>query len=610
MKLERNTSSGLPGVPVMVEALIRRDGTVTGAAEWHYSFVGKNSALPIYDLMSRDDGNLLAATVQKTLSDPGYKEMQPDEVILELITELDNRQGLVCSGVYMTLMSSPETENGDPLCKICYSDLSGFAAAIEDDRKSLAKYRFFMSQRNDIFFEYNTVTGNVVLYKYLNGNSFKIVDTDLDDYIKQIHGKFIGSNPEYERELDELLQHLKKKDRNFSMQIQYIRPDGDKRSARFLGGVPVRNDDLVAGMYVSNNRASDEPYYMTPAARDPGTGLINKRAVSEYVIDMLPTLNGKTAWLIMTDVDDFKNVNDNFGHAFGDEVISYVADSLMSVVGDRGFVGRFGGDEFLAFVYGVPTREGLKNMLKVLNKKLALKFDGKFKLTISQGISAYPVDGENIETLFSKADKALYIAKEKGKNRHIIYDEKLHGGIEGDYMESQAVSYAISRDKKRDFISSLVLGLSRKGIDYLIRSRSVQSDIRTVFDLDGISLLSDSGAEVICSNGKYVLENESREEGISFDFTGFTHVGGDDHTYVLNNTESIKDINPVMYDHLKKLEIGACVVCSAYSGDVPYAVMTFDVFNKIRKWSQSDIDLISIIGNLASTLVMERETNR
>ena len=610
MKLERKENTGSIGVPVMISALIRRDGTVTGATEWHYSFVGKNSALPIYDLMNREDGNLLAASVQKALSDPGYKDLPGGEILLELITELDNRQGTVYSGIYMTLQSSSTTENGEPLCKVVYSDLAGFASAIEDDRKRLSKYRFFMSQRNDVYFEYNTVTGNVVLYKYLNGNAYRIVDTDLESYIGSVHEKFVGDSAEYERELDELVAHLKKKDRNFSMSVQYIKPDGDKRSARFLGGVPAGNEDLVAGVYLSNSRASDEPYYLTPAARDPGTGLINKRAVSEYVIDMLPTLHGKTAWLIITDVDDFKDVNDNFGHAFGDEVISYVADSLMSVVGERGFVGRFGGDEFMAFVYGVPTREGLKNMLKVLNKKLALKFDGKFKLTVSQGISSYPVDGENIETLFAKADKALYIAKEKGKNRHIIYDENLHGGIEGDYMESQAVSYAISREKKRDFISSLVLGLSRKGIDYLIRSRSVQNDIRTVFDLDGISLISDSGAEALCTNGKYVIENIRREEATSFDFTGFARVGGDDHTYVLNNTESLKDINPYMYERLKTMEIGACVVCVAYSGDAPYSLMTFDVFNKIRKWSQSDIDLISIIGNLSATLIMERDTNR
>ncbi len=596
--------------PIMVSALIRKDGTITSAGEWHYTFAGKNSGLPFYDFLPREDGNILAAVIGKELSAPGYASLPSGEILLELITELDNRNGSRYSGIYLSLAATSETENGEPLARICYSDMADFSNAMDSDRMRIAKYRFFMSMRSDMYFEYDCRTNNLELYKYFNGNCFVLVDSDLDEYIENVQEKYLGDNPAYRKELETLVSHLRNRDKNFTMTVQYSRSDGEKRTSRFLGGVPSRNEDMVAGVYISNNRASDEPYYMTPAARDAGTGLLNKRAVTEYVSDMLPTLRDKTAWLIMTDIDDFKNVNDNFGHAFGDEVISYVADSLMEVVDNRGFVGRFGGDEFLAFVYGVPTRDELKNMLKVLNKELALKFDDKFKLTISQGISAYPADGTAIDTLFAKADKALYIAKEKGKNRHIIYDEKLHGGIEGDYMESQAVSYAISRDKKREFISSLVLGLSRKGIEYLTRNRSVQRDIRTVFDLDGISIVSDFGANLMMSNGKYVIYHDGEPGDGVCDFTGFTHMGGEDHTYILNNVESIREVNPHMYERLKTLEIGACVVCASYMDDQLYSLMTFDVFNKTRKWSPADTDMISIIGNLATTLVMEKESGR
>ncbi len=607
MRLDRKNESYNFSPPVMVNALIRKDGTITSAGEWHYTFVDKNSALPLYDLMPLEDGNILAAAVQKALSDPDYSKRPSGEVILELVTELNNHNGGVCSGIYLSLISTDETENGLPLGRICYSDMAGFAGAMESDRLKISKYRYFMSMRSDIYFEYNSETNGLVLYKYFNGNCFVLTDSDLDEYISSVQEKHIGSNPAYREEMDTLISALKNRQRNISHTVQYSTAEGYKRTSKFIGGALQGHESIVAGIYISNNRASDEPYYMTPAARDAGTGLLNKRAVTEYIIDMLPTLGGRTSWLIMIDIDDFKNINDNYGHAFGDEVIAYVADSLMSIVGNRGFVGRFGGDEFMAFTYGIPSREALKNMLKVLCKSLALKYDGRFKLTLSIGVSSFPVDGSAIDTLFAKADKALYIAKEKGKNRHIIYDEKLHGGIGGNYMESQAVSYALSREKKREFITSLVLGLSQKGIDYLFRNKNVQRDIRTVFDLDGITVIGENPAEVLCSDGKYVLENIRREDAVAYDFTGFTHMGGDDHTYVLNNTESIKESNPVMYDRFKNLEVGACVVCVTFSGEVPCAVMTFDVFNKTRKWSQSDIDMMSIIGNLAGALVVKSE---
>ena len=174
-------------------------------------------------------------------------------------------------------------------------------------------------------------------------------------------------------------------------------------------------------------------------------------------------------------------------------------------------------------------------------------------------------------------------------------------------MESQAVSYAISRDKKREFITSLVLGLSQKGIEYLVRNRNLQRDIRTVFDLDGFSVIGEQGMEALLTEGKYVLEDFHPDEMVTFDFTGFTHMGGDDHTYVLNNVETIRDSNPMMYERLKKFEISACVVCATFSGDTPRAIVSFDVFNRIRKWSQSDIDMMSILGNLAGALLMEKE---
>ena len=306
MRLDRKNENRLSVNPVMVSALIRKNGTITSAGEWHYTFVGKNSALPFYDLMPLADGNLLAATIQKYLSDPEYSQMPKGEVLLELITDLDNREGNIYSGIYMCLAATDDTENGEPLARIYYSDLAGVAGTIERYTYNMAKYRYFMSMRNDIFFEYDVDKDNFVLYKYFNGNCFKIAESSLDEYIARSHDKYIGDNHAYRGEMEQIVSYLKNREKNFSMNVQYSLPGGEKRTAKFMGGVIPRYDHMVAGIYSSNNRASDEPYYMTAAARDPGTGLLNKRAVTEYIIDMLPTLQDKTAWLIMIDIDDFK----------------------------------------------------------------------------------------------------------------------------------------------------------------------------------------------------------------------------------------------------------------------------------------------------------------
>lgn len=107
----------------------------------------------------------------------------------------------------------------------------------------------------------------------------------------------------------------------------------------------------------------------------------------------------KSYYLTIIDVDDFKTINDTYGHMFGDEVLSRVSEIIRSDLNARGVAGRFGGDEFMILFENVKSEQELRLILKTITK--------------------------NIQWAF--ADKALYIAKAKGKNRYIIYDGRKHG---------------------------------------------------------------------------------------------------------------------------------------------------------------------------------------
>lgn len=207
------------------------------------------------------------------------------------------------------------------------------------------------------------------------------------------------------------------------------------------------NRNMLAGIIDSDKNRKQEAYYLTPAARDAGTGLLNKRAWTEYTIEQLNRKDGRVRWLVIIDVDEFKHINDTYGHIFGDQVIRGVAEIMQELVGQRGVIGRFGGDEYVILLEKVETREQLKTLLKTIAKELRLAFDPKIHVTASIGVSEYPVDGTEYEYLMRKADKALYLAKEKGKNRHIIYEERLHGKLETDDMQNMAMAYAVSKEK-------------------------------------------------------------------------------------------------------------------------------------------------------------------
>lgn len=129
--------------------------------------------------------------------------------------------------------------------------------------------------------------------------------------------------------------------------------------------------------------------------------------------------------VMILDLDRFKEINDTYGHGLGDEVLKDVANRLKSVVRKTDTIARMGGDEFL----GVFTEIRKIEDVKVIAEKILATFekdlvvDGKsFSLTASMGFSIYPIHGEDIETLLSKADVAMYEVKQGGRRGFKIYD--------------------------------------------------------------------------------------------------------------------------------------------------------------------------------------------
>lgn len=163
------------------------------------------------------------------------------------------------------------------------------------------------------------------------------------------------------------------------------------------------------------------------AQMDGLTGLLNKTAVTETISDYLnESEKDQMHALLMIDCDNFKAVNDNFGHATGDEVIKYFASVLKRTFRDSDIKGRFGGDEFIVFMKNT-TFDATALRAKQLNeaiKKPYLKDGKEIKISCSIGVSYFSKDGNNFDTLFNAADDALYKAKSLGKDRFVEYRKK------------------------------------------------------------------------------------------------------------------------------------------------------------------------------------------
>lgn len=164
------------------------------------------------------------------------------------------------------------------------------------------------------------------------------------------------------------------------------------------------------------------------AIRDPLTNLFNRRYLEETLERELARASRELypLCIVMMDIDHFKNVNDTYGHEAGDIVLKALADTVTAQSRQGDFVCRFGGEEFVLVMPNIGI-EVAKERVNSLHRFIASQYIsfGRFNinLTMSMGIALYPKHGDTRELLMRAADRALYTAKNTGRNRVIVFGE-------------------------------------------------------------------------------------------------------------------------------------------------------------------------------------------
>ncbi|MGM9969332.1 MAG: PocR ligand-binding domain-containing protein [Anaeroplasma sp.] len=204
-----------------------------------------------------------------------------------------------------------------------------------------------------------------------------------------------------------------------------IRSEEAIRASAFLLGRMVNL--LVNSEY---NKKTIEQYAIElnkKVQRDSLTRLYNTAYCKNKITEMI--LNKDNFALMMVDLDDFKKVNDNFGHIFGDEVLIKTSNILMAVLPNNYIIGRFGGDEFIVIIPKNNNDNDLDTIASSICKYIdSIRFNTKhdFKLTASIGIAKFPDNALTSKELYEKADLAMYKIKNNGKNDYYIYNDDLY----------------------------------------------------------------------------------------------------------------------------------------------------------------------------------------
>jgi diguanylate cyclase (GGDEF)-like protein len=204
----------------------------------------------------------------------------------------------------------------------------------------------------------------------------------------------------------------------------HLSPNSDYSMSGWLGLLSLEAllfTISIAFILVAMAKEHTELRHRTAARTDELTGIANRRGFLEQAVASMRSANSaESVAVLLFDLDKFKPINDQFGHGIGDRVLQIFADTAKAQIGPSGIVGRWGGDEFVAVIYDTPSDRAatLAERIQVAFEKATGDIDGRPACaTVSTGMVFSSAGAIDLPSLLVQADKALYRAKEKGRNR-------------------------------------------------------------------------------------------------------------------------------------------------------------------------------------------------
>ena len=310
-------------------------------------------------------------------------------------------------------------QNKYPIMFLIYTDITELVLANQAIEIEANRYKAFTGLVNEQFFEYNAdnVTNPMVLFGNSDENSQKIIPHQQNiQLFYEAFNHVTGSMD------DEIVFY----DENHEPYYHHIKASGiyqrEDNWVRIIGKIENISEKKIEQVELKKR----ELELITQAQSDYLTGLLNRHALQKRVEEKM--INHRLCMCAVIDIDNFKKMNDTYGHIFGDEVLQYVANTLKDACSDTDMVGRIGGDEFFLFfdepISSQNTEKRLNHIISMVYGNVSV-LSHEISVSISIGGTLEILNSStSFKEMYARADEALYSAKKKGKNTFSLVDSQ------------------------------------------------------------------------------------------------------------------------------------------------------------------------------------------
>ena len=269
----------------------------------------------------------------------------------------------------------------------------------------------------------------------------------------------------------------------------------------YLEKAELRPRSLFRSLRYAMERKKSETALLRLARTDPLTGLLNRRAFFEHLeVSLIQARRSELACAVMIfDVDRFKEINDVFGHKTGDEVLLEVANRLRTQLRETDTIARIGGDEFAILATNLHSASAAMEIAEKVSRaihEIAELNDMRMDVSISIGISVFPMDDSSADVLVSHADLAMYKSKASKKGSISFFDGRMDAVVKA--------RHALKRSMPEDIIA---------GRFYLLFQPIVDAVSRRIVGAEGLARWRDLDNKVIAPGEFIPIAEESGSIG-------------------------------------------------------------------------------------------------
>ena len=506
---------------------------------------------------------------------------------------------------------------------LTFHDVSERKAAEEALGLEKERYKLIAELTDCALWEYDIDKRELRNYRKLPGRYSK-ENLILKNY-REVTIKNGWIHPE---DIDIFNEYCDSMDRGDSYMQYELRMLGDNREFVWLRfqGACLNNTAGKPHLIVGRTQNIDKEHkeyekLLQKSQRDPLTGLYNRNTTKEKIEKLFKICKKEDKQAVhnfmIVDIDNFKQANDSWGHLFGDILLENFAKKLEELLDSTDIAGRIGGDEFVVLQQGAGVTSDIEATAKAIcemSNRYLKSMKAEDAITVSIGIATYPKDGKDYDTLYKKADKALYYAKAQGKDQYAFYNPKVtHLKRKSIYQGNHWIRASLIDQKTPDIEKRLLnyaVDIVNRSKDFEVAIQKLLQEIGKYYDLSRIVIiekkLRSNHARISfewCNSDIANINVENIQQVVANN-EDFNTLFQDNGVYYIDDTKS-DDIPDYMQVFYERNQIKSLVQC-AITNDVKHiGTISFEDCVAVRSWDKRDLDTLFTLTKLISNYIIQ-----